>query len=195
MVARLTPDFEAAFDAMDRVARLLNKVTKALDRAGIPYAVLGDNAVAAWISTVDPEATRASRDIELLTDRSHLAEMEAAVRKIGLDMVEVLGVTMFVDRKHPSPKSGVHILFANERVRPEYEHPTPQLADSIRAKSGFVVVDLPALVAMKLQSFRLKDQTHLIDLKSVGLITPDVIAQLPADLRDRLKRIPEPDDH
>lgn len=59
----------------------------------------------------------------------------------------------------------------------------------------YPVPDLPTLVAMKLQSFRLVDQLHIVDLKSVGLITDALIARLPPDLRVRMDQIPEPDTH
>ena len=44
------------------------------------------------------------------------------------------------------------------------------------------------LVRMKLTSYRLKDQVHIQDLDSVGLITPVIEESLPDLLRDRLVR-------
>src|SRR5436305_562893 len=52
--------------AMDRVERRLHQVSAALDAARIPYAVCGGHAVAAWVSRVDPAATRATKDVNLL---------------------------------------------------------------------------------------------------------------------------------
>ena len=42
---------------------------------------------------------------------------------------------------------------------------------------------------MKLTSFRPRDKTHLIDLDSVGLITPEIEANLPEVLRRRLDQV------
>jgi hypothetical protein len=42
---------------------------------------------------------------------------------------------------------------------------------------------------MKLTSYRLKDRVHLQDLDAVGLITPDVEAQLSEVLRQRLREV------
>lgn len=106
---------------------------------------------------------------------------------------EILGVTVFIDRDDLSPKRGVQIVMANELIRPNYAHPAPDVTATNKAIASYPVVDLPALVAMKLQSFRLVDQTHIQDLIGVGLITTDVIANLPPDLRERLQKVPPPD--
>ena len=42
---------------------------------------------------------------------------------------------------------------------------------------------------MKLTSFRSRDKTHIIDLDSVGLITPEIERALPEALRDRLEQV------
>jgi hypothetical protein len=42
---------------------------------------------------------------------------------------------------------------------------------------------------MKLTSFRPRDKAHVVDLDSVGLITPEIEASLPETLRQRLDQI------
>jgi hypothetical protein len=42
---------------------------------------------------------------------------------------------------------------------------------------------------MKLTSYRLKDQVHIQDLDAVGLITPEMEAELREKLRARLSQI------
>jgi hypothetical protein len=42
---------------------------------------------------------------------------------------------------------------------------------------------------MKLTSFRLRDKVHIIDMDTVGLITPEIEAALPDALRLRLHQV------
>ena len=104
---------------------------------------------------------------------------------------EVLGVTMFVDRQRPNPRTGVHVVFANEIIRPHYAHPAPDPDDTVQMSEGILVVDLPALVGMKLLSFRDIDRVHIRDLLSVDLIDSALVSSLPDDLRERLAEIRE----
>lgn len=107
----------------------------------------------------------------------------------------MLGGTAFVEKGDPRPSQGVHFLFAGERIKPSYAHAAPELTQVHRSAEGYFVIGLLSLLAMKLQSFRPVDQTHIIDLKADGLITRELVAQLPTDLRERLEQLPEPDTH
>ncbi|MFM8325210.1 MAG: hypothetical protein ACKN9U_10135, partial [Pirellulaceae bacterium] len=49
------------------------------------------------------------------------------------------------------------------------------------------IVELEALVEMKLNSFRRKDQTHLQDMIQIGLIDAQWPARFPASLGQRLQ--------
>ncbi|HUU84077.1 MAG TPA: hypothetical protein VM243_11295 [Phycisphaerae bacterium] len=175
--------------AVDRVEALLRRVGEALDGAGIPYGVAGGNAVAAWVATVDEGAVRATKDVDVLVRRADLAGVAAALQPVGLIPVDVLGVTIFVDQQRPNPRTGVHIIPAKELIRAHYAHPAPDVTEVVRAAGGFAVIDLAALVTMKLQAFRDIDRVHIRDLLSVNLIDAGLIGKLPADLRGRLKEI------
>ena len=175
--------------AVDRVEKLLRKVSKALDKARIPYAVIGGNAVAAWVATVDDGAVRATKDVDILVRREDLPATTAALGPVGLVPVEVLGVMMFVDRRRPNPRTGVHVVFANERIRPHYAHAAPGPESAVRSPAGFLVVDLPALTRMKLQSYRDIDRVHIRDLLSVGMLDAALVQALPKDLGERLQEI------
>lgn len=177
--------------AVDRVERLLRRVARALNGAGVSYAIVGGNAVAAWVATVDEGAVRATKDVDLLVRRRDLSAVSAAFGSANLMPVEVLGVTMFLDRRRPNPRTGVHILFAKERVRPDYAHAAPDPSKSVIAKGGYRVIQLGPLVAMKLQALRDIDRVHIRDLLAVGLIGSALVRRLPPDLRERFRSVQE----
>jgi hypothetical protein len=56
-------------------------------------------------------------------------------------------------------------------------------------KEGILLAPVADLVRIKLTSFRLKDKVHLIEMDSVGLITPEIEQALPEALRSRLDQI------
>jgi hypothetical protein len=58
--------------AVEKVRERLLRATSALENAGVPYAVVGGNAVASWISGVDEAAVRNTQDVDLLLRRSDL---------------------------------------------------------------------------------------------------------------------------
>ena len=70
---------ERAVSAVERVRERLLRSTIALHAAGIPYAVAGGNAVALWVSRVDPGAVRNTADVDLLVRRSDLAKVIEAL--------------------------------------------------------------------------------------------------------------------
>jgi len=64
--------------AVERVRDRLKRASEALEAAGIPYAVVGGNAVAAWVATVDAAAVRNTQDVVILLRRSDLDAASAA---------------------------------------------------------------------------------------------------------------------
>lgn len=65
--------------------------------------------------------------------------------------------------------TGEVVLYAGEKVRPDDEYDLPCIEESERALE-FQVVNLEALVLMKLTSYRLKDRVHILDMIGVGLL-------------------------
>jgi hypothetical protein len=175
--------------AVERVEQLLRKTTEALNVAGIDYAIIGGNAVAAWVARVDEAAVRTTKDVDVLIRRNDLARVTEALRPVDLMPVEVLGVYMFVDRHRPNPKTGVRLVWADQKVRPSYVHPAPRVDESVFDTQGFRVLDLPALVRMKLTSLRDIDRVHVGDMLRVGLVDDRVRVELPRDLLPRLDAI------
>src|SRR5712691_12913643 len=149
--------WERALMAAEKVKERLRRATKALDDAGVPYAVAGGNAVAEWVARVDEDAVRNTRDIDLLIRRIDLPAARTALEGAGFVYCQLLDVDMFIDGPQGKPSGGVHILFAGEKVKPEYEHASPDLDESERG-TDFQVTKLEALVRMKLIANRRKDQ-------------------------------------
>lgn len=51
---------------MIHVRYLLEKSSSALEAAGIPYAVIGGNAVAAWVESIHPKVARTTNNVDML---------------------------------------------------------------------------------------------------------------------------------
>jgi hypothetical protein len=171
--------------AVDDVSRRLEAITAALDSRGVPYALVGGQAVAIWVSTVDPDAVRTTKDVDILLDRSDLPRARDAALQIGMDYFETMGVGMLLDRKNPNPRSAVHFVWAGELVRPGEPAPAPSLADHKVIDDKWKVISLEGLVTMKLTAWRDQDRVHLRDLVGVGLINQIMIDNLPPELIHR----------
>lgn len=174
--------FEERLQNLLHLAALLEK---ALASAGIEYRVVGGLAAYLYVEEVEPDAGRLTKDIDIVVRRQDLAAIAEAVAPIGLEYRHTPGVDMLVQKGQPSARRAVHMIFAGEKVRPEYLAPVPELGDS-RQIQGIPVITLAGLVRMKLTSYRLKDQTHLKDLEEAGLITAEIEAGLSPALRERL---------
>ncbi|MFQ5411155.1 MAG: hypothetical protein ACE5EC_02620 [Phycisphaerae bacterium] len=175
--------------AVDRVEKRLRKATAALDDAGIPYAVIGGNAVAAWVGRVNHSATRATKDVDLLVRKPDLDRITEAMGSIHFQRQDLRNIVLFLDPDEPDRRCGVHLVWADELVRPSYGHPAPSVDEAVRDPEGFLVLDLAPLVRMKLTSNRPIDQVHIGDMLSVGLIDPSLCSALPQELQARLADI------
>jgi hypothetical protein len=174
--------------AAEKVKERLRRATHALDAAGVPYAVVGGNAVAEWVGRIDEDAVRNTRDVDLLVRRGDLSAARAALEGAGFVYHHLLDVDTFIDGPEGKPSQGIHLLFACEKVRQEDEHPLPDLDESERG-AQFQVISLEALVRMKLTSYRRKDQVHLQDLINIGLLDATWPARFPPPLGERLQQL------
>ena len=167
---------EEILDRMERavakVRERLLRATSALNQVGVPYAVVGGNAVASWVATVDEGAVRNTRDVDLLVRRSDLPTITATLEEAG-----------FV-----SGDEGIHLYFTGEKIRPDYLLPAPEIG-TVEDPGNFCVIALESLVSMKLIANRGIDCTHLRDMIGVGLIDATWLTKLAPALAERLKRI------
>jgi len=172
--------------AVDDVQQRFQRITAVLNQGDVPYAIVGGQAVAAWVSTKDPDAVRVTKDVDILIDRSGLPLARAAALSLEYDYVEVLGVGMFLERSNPSPKRGIHLIWAGEKVRPDNESAAPTIDRRESLAPGLWVVPLVDLVRMKLDANRDHDRVHLRDVIDVGLIGRELLSDLPPKLAERL---------
>ena len=178
--------WESYLMALDEVTDRLHRITGALEEAGVPYALVGGQAVALWVATKDPAAVRTTKDVDILLRREDLPRARAAAAAVALDYFEVVNVGMFLERSDPNPRKGVHLLWAGEKVRAEYPLPSPTVDEREMLEPGKQVVSLAGLVRMKLMSNRDQDRVHLRDLIEVGLVDRDLLPHLLPELASRL---------
>jgi len=174
---------------VEQLFTLLERLHSALASAGIEYRVIGGLAVFFQVSQRDPDAARLTRDVDIAIDRSDLDRVSRAAETFGFRHQHVAGMDMLVNAESPKAKSAVHLVFVREKVRATDLAAIPGFSEPTKTIEGFLLAPVPDLVRMKLTSFRIKDKTHIVDMDSVGLITPELEADLPDVLRERLRQV------
>ena len=174
--------------AVEKVRLRLLRAATALEQAKVPYAVVGGNAVAAWVARVDESAVRNTQDVDILLRRGDLETAKNALAAAGFVYRHVKGVDMFLDGPEAKARDAVHVVFSGEKVRPEYLLPVPDVTDAEQTPE-FRLLNLEPLVRMKLTSFRRKDQVHVLDLAEVGLVDESWVNRFPPELSERLQEL------
>ena len=180
--------------AVEKVRERVLRAARALEAAGIPYAIAGGNAVAAHVSRVDEAAVRTTRDVDILLRRTDLPAATRALGAAGFVHRRVAGLGMpgamevFLDGPEASVRDALHVIPAGEKIRPDNLLEAPDVSEA-EAGDQFQLVTLAALVRMKLVSFRDKDRTHLRDLLELGLLDSTWCERLPKPLAGRLREL------
>jgi hypothetical protein len=174
--------------SVEKVRQRLERAASALEGARIPYALVGGNAVGVWVAQVDEAAVRTTRDVDILLRRDDLTAAIEALERTGFHYRKSAGVTMFLDGAEATARDAVHIVFANEKVLPDYVEAAPDV-DECEYVNDFRTLKLQSLVRMKLTSFRDRDRTHLRDMLEVGLIDATWLEKVSPGLRTRLQQL------
>src|SRR5207253_3759172 len=107
--------WERMIRAVEKVRERLLRATAALEKAGVPYAVIGGNAVAAWVSRVDEAAVRNTQDVDILLRRDDLKRATTALAAAGFVYRHAAGVDFFLDGPGARARDAVHVIFAGEK--------------------------------------------------------------------------------
>ena len=180
--------WERMTNAVEKVRQRLLRAVRALEQARVPYAVAGGNAVAAWVSRVDEAAVRNTQDVDIVLRRADLPAARAALDQAGFVYRHAAGIDMFLDGRNARARDAVHIVFAQEKIRPNYSEAAPDVSESEKTET-FCLLSLDALVRMKLTSFRDKDRVHLRDLIEIGLVDETWPPKFSPALRSRLQEL------
>src|SRR5437763_6514155 len=103
--------WERMIRAVEKVRDRLRRAAQALEQAGVPYAVVGGNAVAALVSRVDEAAVRNTQDVDLLLHRSDLDAATAALAQAGFVRRHVASIDLFLDGPQAKARDAVHVVF------------------------------------------------------------------------------------
>ena len=174
--------------AVEKVRDRLQRVTRALNSAGVPYAVVGGNAVQLWVAQVDESAVRNTRDVDIILNRADLPAASEVLEKAGFIYRHAARASTFLDGPDAKARDAVRVVFAGEKVRDEYPEAVPSV-DEFTLIDDARTLNLESLVRMKLTSFRDKDRTHLRDMLDIGLIDESWPSRFSDELATRLQQL------
>jgi hypothetical protein len=187
------PSWERTMRAVEQVKERLLVTTRALEKAGIPYAVCGDFAVAAWVARVDESAVRTCGQVEVLARRTDFAAVEAALVGAGFvrrfpGLTDEKSLVAFLTEPDGKVRDAVFVIFAGEPLLADNPVPSPGVSES-EVIEGVRVLSLDALVRMELATGKPLQGMRLRDLIDVGLVDTSWRDRVPVELRARLQEI------
>jgi len=172
---------------------VLRKITAPLMAAGVPHELIEGLAVLVHVEEADPEHSTLTRDVDLMIRRTDLESVIEIASRNGFRFRHARGVDMLMYGETDSARNAVHLVFSGERVRPTQVVPNPPIQPQTKSIHGTEVHVIPVadLVRMKLSSYRDKDRVHIRAMDAAGLITSEVAARLPDELKPRLQQTRE----
>ena len=188
-MAMLLADGEAimnrAVAAVEKVRGRLVRSTQALEREGIPHAILGANAVLLRVESHGEGGERMTPNVDLLVNRADAKAVGEALVAAGF-LSDPANPDLLRDGPAGGPRTRLRLLFAGEKVRDTDLLPNPEVTCAERI-GGFRVLSLGALVQTNLVANRTVDRVHLRDLLDVGLIDESWKARYLPELAERLQ--------
>jgi hypothetical protein len=172
---------------VERVNQRLQRAVTVLQRTNVPYAIVGGHAVRAWVAQVDVAALRTTSDVDILIRPDDLPALISAMTAAGFHHRVTSGLDMFVEHPESSARDAIHVLLAG-KVERAGDEPNPDVEPVVETPD-FRTVQFQTLVRMKLNAFRRKDQVHLLDMISLGMVDASWLNRFPEPLRQRLQEL------
>src|SRR5579862_7237457 len=179
---------ERIVNTHERLRARLLRVTRLLNEARIPYAVIGGNAVAVWVATRDESLVRATRDLDILVRVNDLDRIKSTLEADGFLYRHVAEMDLFVESAEDKVGDAVHLIYAGTYVRPEYPLPAPDVSEA-ELGEPFCVLPLEDLVKMELVAGKCINRVHVLDLIAAGLIDESWPKHYDEPLRGRLQEL------
>jgi hypothetical protein len=137
---------------------------------------------------IDESVVGNTRDVDIILNESDLDRAIPALATQGFIFRQAAGVTMFLDGPQAKARDTVQVIFAGKKVPPDYPEPVPEI-DQYAWMDQSKTLPLDRLVKMKLTSFGRKDQVHIQDMISPGLIDSTWIQKYSPVLAARLQQL------
>lgn len=183
-IETLPPLFQKMLDKERRLLERKLLVSSEFDKNGIPYTIIGGNAVNAYLVEAGSLGV-STRDLDILLRNNDLERAERVLADHGFRHRRTIMGDVFLDPKSKKVEDAVHVLLAGEKVKSSDPVPAPDVSESIRI-DNISYPNINALLRMKLTANRNKDKAHIDLLIEHGLVNMDEIAKLPAPLGARL---------
>jgi hypothetical protein len=182
------PSWERMFQALENVRLCRERAVAALNATGIPYTVIGGQAVAYWVETKDDGAVRGTPNSDFLIRDADFDAARSAFESAGFVHRPEAFRGAFGDGPDGKPRNGVRLWIADERVRTDDLLPLPDVSERINGPR-FPVITLEALLRMLLVRDRNVDGMYLRDLLGVGLFDWSWPDRYPPPLDERLRHV------
>ena len=170
----------------NKIEERVDRTARALNSGNVDYAVIGGNAMGAWLRTVGSGIH--TRDVDILLRRDDTEIAARALSGGGFIRRDIGSHTMFLDGPGTRVIDAVHVVFSGELHKPGELEPSPSV-DEYEVLDGARVISLEALTRMKLTAFRSKDRGHLIVLLTAGVINESMMERIPVSLRSRFQEV------
>jgi hypothetical protein len=126
----------------------LQKLSTALEQAGIPHELVGGLAVFLHVENADSTHSSLTRDIDVMIRRDDLPRVIAIAEEHGFRFRNSAGLDMLLYGETSSARNAVHLLFSGEKVKETQLEAHPRIRPVRAAIHGqdFLVIPVMDLV-------------------------------------------------